>query len=576
MNFVAREQLGLGQKALHEVYAKEEVRKGDIVDYALLDTMHETKDIRYGKPYKKRELEPSMYDLLTGGYVTVEDEAKINQHYFQNLPQMSEEEMKEYQDALMRKEIAKGKWMTETRDNFRKFTDDPEDNVYYIGNHLMIPNRYANNNQGHYLTSYKRDFGDDVPEDNDGNEQQIAQPVEEVKEKNPKRVTSKSPSKEVKSVGRTQSRDRRPKKKKKVDMKRWIYERNKAKYGKPLPDKSKMTKEEREQYEKMWKEISISRWKPDTHTRSLYGKPIFHPYGKGNTNPTVGGVVYGQYMLTHNIHPHVGDNCPTYHQVYDSAHNKAFENGKPILEPTREVIKPEELTQEQVEELKHRNPTMPGAPARELKRHVKQLDLMNEVCFASKHSTSAPSDVQQSEVDRRETPHKSPSVTKVTKQESNHLTTKQRNQSAKPSTLKAPVGKENLSSTHKVNSPAQVQNNAANGKRSSLKPQGNNATQNTENMRTMASTGKLKITTAQQPKPLFDTKTPTEKNTKALQPQQTRKSSAQVPKEEVEVGLGDDFDRDDHYEGYEQRCVHHQQDETNDVNPTVFPVGFPF
>ena len=141
-NFVARETAELGQTTLNEVYAREIEWKADLVDYALLDTMHETKDIRYGKPYKKRELEPSMYDLLTGGYVIpLPEEAK------QQPPQhldLTEEELKELQDAIKRKEIAKSKWMTETRDNFRKFTDSPNRNTYYYSN--SIDQRYSNTN----------------------------------------------------------------------------------------------------------------------------------------------------------------------------------------------------------------------------------------------------------------------------------------------------------------------------------------------------------------------------------------------------------------------------------------------
>lgn len=144
-------------------------------------------------------------------------------------------------------------------------------------------------------------------------------------------------------------------------------------------DKSQLTKKERDELKKLEGQISVSRWKPDTHLRSLHGKPIFHPYGKGNTDPTVGGVVYGDYLLSHNIHPHSGDNRPKYQQVYTSAHNKAFVNGKPTLEPTRHEAEPPKLTKEELEELKSRNPIMPDKPMRDYNREVKKLDLMKEV-----------------------------------------------------------------------------------------------------------------------------------------------------------------------------------------------------
>jgi hypothetical protein len=36
-----------------------------------------------------------------------------------------------------------------------------------------------------------------------------------------------------------------------------------------------------------------SRWLPDSALTTYFGKPAFHAYGNGNTNPTVGGGIYG-------------------------------------------------------------------------------------------------------------------------------------------------------------------------------------------------------------------------------------------------------------------------------------------
>jgi len=55
-----------------------------------------------------------------------------------------------------------------------------------------------------------------------------------------------------------------------------------------------------------------SRWLPDSALTTYFGKPAFHAYGNGNTNPTVGGGIYGQYMKTHNITPHSGGNRPEF------------------------------------------------------------------------------------------------------------------------------------------------------------------------------------------------------------------------------------------------------------------------
>lgn len=104
-NFIAREGISLGQSALHEVYSKEEARKADLVDYALLDENHEERNTIYGKPNKKRELEPSMYDLLTGGYVSFQDEAAGTHKYKKQnefKEEMTEEEFKYLQEQKIK------------------------------------------------------------------------------------------------------------------------------------------------------------------------------------------------------------------------------------------------------------------------------------------------------------------------------------------------------------------------------------------------------------------------------------------------------------------------------------------
>jgi len=48
---------------------------------------------------------------------------------------------------------------------------------------------------------------------------------------------------------------------------------------------------------------STSRWLADTAITTYFGRPAFHPYGNGNTKPTVGGVICGDYLKSHNINP---------------------------------------------------------------------------------------------------------------------------------------------------------------------------------------------------------------------------------------------------------------------------------
>ena len=58
---------------------------------------------------------------------------------------------------------------------------------------------------------------------------------------------------------------------------------------------------------------------PDSAMTTYFGKPAFHTYGNGNVRPASGGLVYGEYLKTHNINPHSGDNKPEKVQVYGRA-----------------------------------------------------------------------------------------------------------------------------------------------------------------------------------------------------------------------------------------------------------------
>ena len=57
---------------------------------------------------------------------------------------------------------------------------------------------------------------------------------------------------------------------------------------------------------------TVSKWLPDSAITTYFGKPAFHAYGNGNTKPTVGGSIYGDYLKTHNVNPQSGDNQPEY------------------------------------------------------------------------------------------------------------------------------------------------------------------------------------------------------------------------------------------------------------------------
>lgn len=93
---------------------------------------------------------------------------------------------------------------------------------------------------------------------------------------------------------------------------------------------------------------------------TYFGKPPFHAYGKANTNPTVGGVNYGQNMLSHNINAECGDHLPQYQQVYDSALKAGLEHTKGLRVPAIPLTKAAQaISDEELQQIMARKPIMP-------------------------------------------------------------------------------------------------------------------------------------------------------------------------------------------------------------------------
>lgn len=72
------------------------------------------------------------------------------------------------------------------------------------------------------------------------------------------------------------------------------------------------TKLEKQMHIRRSKVNNTTRWLADSSFQTYFGKPAFHPYGRANTNPSVGGICYGNNMLTHNINAECGDNPPAF------------------------------------------------------------------------------------------------------------------------------------------------------------------------------------------------------------------------------------------------------------------------
>ena len=83
-----------------------------------------------------------------------------------------------------------------------------------------------------------------------------------------------------------------------------------------------------------------TRWIPNSAFTTYFGKPPFENYGRGNTKPVDGGLVYGTYLYSHNVHPHRGKNQPHHTQSYPVALSKAKSMG--TLVPTYPRTKPED------------------------------------------------------------------------------------------------------------------------------------------------------------------------------------------------------------------------------------------
>ena len=81
-----------------------------------------------------------------------------------------------------------------------------------------------------------------------------------------------------------------------------------------------LTREERKNIREKLRKLKLEgRLLPDSAMTTYFGKPAFHAYGNGNVRPASGGLIYGQYLKTHNINPHSGDNKPQNMEVYARA-----------------------------------------------------------------------------------------------------------------------------------------------------------------------------------------------------------------------------------------------------------------
>jgi hypothetical protein len=140
------------------------------------------------------------------------------------------------------------------------------------------------------------------------------------------------------------------------------------------------------QLERIKKLNQTTRWLPNSAFKTYFGKPIFANYGQANINPAYGGLMYGDYMKTHNIAPHEGANNPKTQQVYEVAETKALQKtAKPQILP-RKCKDEDRLAPDEVDKLKKRSQILSKTKEKPSKPIVKP-DLVKEKIFKSEHHT---------------------------------------------------------------------------------------------------------------------------------------------------------------------------------------------
>lgn len=150
-----------------------------------------------------------------------------------------------------------------------------------------------------------------------------------------------------------------------------------------------MRQSEKNRIDRINKLHATTRWLPDSAFTTFFGKPAFHAYGKGNVNPTYGGPIYGQYMLSHNINPECGSNLPQYRQTYKCAGMKTFDKPDRVPHLPRKCAEDARMTDNMVADVNKRNPRMPEAPLAH-KQRIVAPDLARSGYFHSEHGGTPP------------------------------------------------------------------------------------------------------------------------------------------------------------------------------------------
>jgi len=396
----------------------------EIADFrSTLNKCIEDQDQTYGRKNKPREQDPSMFQLLSW-----EDKEKAQWDYTKRDQNVVEANVANQLKYRINK--SNSNWVTENMDQFRKFTYSPSKKAVFFdieeptktGKHSPQKSEYA-----HSLGKSPKDKGvyvkelpKNAPETLDKYAIKDIKNLRDVLKVIENRAIDKGgdlipnpiagqltdhygydeeadyyENGEVRARGTDEEGDGQQDSDEdsedvKVDKANYTNVQSrlltnkvrKAKELDPVYEKDRLKRRE----DRIQRLNETTRWLPNSAFKTYFGKPPFENYGRGNVNPTVGGPIYGDYMKSHNINPHAGDNKPEYKQIFDRAELAATTYPANEPEPPRKCKDDFRLSQNQVEELKKRNPRVPEKFSVTSKKIIKP-DLVNSLRFASEENT---------------------------------------------------------------------------------------------------------------------------------------------------------------------------------------------
>lgn len=335
----------------------------------------------YGKKYAERNEEPTMYELMSGGLEVPHeydykkpcfkrgDKPLARKNQIQSYSPEREDDapprkltMKDIvkKDLIHRINKSESQYVSEIQDNYRKYAYDRVLDTFLF-DHLQNPEKRNGKKpveiEPWMMSQYQKDYIDRMRRQAEADNQlhpDFEREISEDKENQPKLNKDKSSGKVSKQKSKDDTATKRQPKKN-------TQKENDKKRAQSMSWKDQMLKRSSQanRQERIDELHKWARWLPDSAYQSYFGKPAWHAYGKNNTNPTVGGHVYGQYMLSHNVNPEHGENNPKYQQVYKSAMNYGFRKGDRVPVLSRKGHENLEITPSELAKAMKRNPIMP-------------------------------------------------------------------------------------------------------------------------------------------------------------------------------------------------------------------------